>query len=117
MCMRRTTCAFVFFTLVLVTAGCAPRLPPTATPTPAPSRTPTATPAPTATPRPQTVTVNGPRCPAPFRDDGDLEAAVTLSVGDTLTMTLESAPSVPCGWEPPEVSDETIIQQVAHHST
>jgi hypothetical protein len=32
-------------------------------------------------------------------------------------MTLESAPSVPCGWEPPEVSDETIIQQVAHHST
>ena len=97
-------------TLMLVMTGCSPALRPTAT------LPPTRTPAPTATLRPQTVTVNGPRCPGPFREDGDMEATATLGVGDTLTLTLESAPSVPCWWEPPEVRDESVLQQVAHLS-
>jgi predicted secreted protein len=39
-----------------------------------------------------------------------------VDAGATITLTLGSTPSMPCGWQTLEISDETVVRQVDRRS-
>jgi len=63
---------------------------------------------------PQTASVNGPACPGAFRESRRIVGAVKIASGDSFTVRLGSTPSIPCGWQAPEISNLTAVRQVEH---
>ena len=90
----------------------------TAGPTIEPTIEPTDSPEPTVTPQAQRVSLEGPACPDGFPEQRGqtVNESVEMTVGGTLSLTLGSTPSVPCGWQELEVSDETILRLVEHRT-
>ncbi len=100
--------------LALISTACTNGLEPTATSTLEPS----GSPEPTSTPKAQAVSIAGPACPDSFQENqtASISKDVQISANHLLTLTLGSTPSIPCGWHAPEISDQTVVHQVEHHS-
>ncbi len=81
---------------------------PTSSPTPPPHASPTH--------QPEKVPLSGPDCPDGFEQTSNRTREVTLRTGDSLELSVGSTPSIPYHWQPPEIGDSTILQQVAHES-
>lgn len=94
--------------VVLMSAACTGGL----QPTPAPTSTPESTP----TPLPQAISVAGPDCPKSFREQQELHRDVTIAANSSLTLTVGSTPSIPCGWQRPAIGNQAIVRQVDHQS-
>lgn len=71
---------------------------------------------PTPTQEVQCVIMEGPACPNGFEESQDISEEVQVSANSTLTLTLGSTPSIPCGWQPPEIGEESIVRQMDHQS-
>ena len=96
--------------LTLASSACTAGLEPTSTA----ALEPTVSPA--AADLPQSVAVRGVSCPESFQDDQLITKRVEVAAGASITLTLGSTPSMPCGWQPPDIDDGTILRQVAHRS-
>lgn len=136
MLRRATISVFLIMTLLACTA-CSIAMAPTATPvstraaeptttstpttpleptvTPAPTETPS--PEPTNTPLPQDVSVSGARCDrGRFKENRVITKEVAIRANASLTLTVESCPSIPCRWQAPEIDDDAVLRQVDHQS-
>jgi len=58
--------------------------------------------------------VGGAACPEAFRGSQIITREVDLSVLEVLTLTLGSTPSIPCGWQDPDVSEPGVLHQTNH---
>ena len=58
--------------------------------------------------------VNGASCPQVFEATQLVTREVDLSAGQVLTLTLGSTPSIPCGWQDPDVSEPGVLHQTNH---
>jgi predicted secreted protein len=72
--------------------------------------------APTRTLTPQPISVAGPHCPKAFREQDQVRRGVQINTNSVLTLTLGATPSMPWGWELPEMGDEAVLHQVDHDS-
>lgn len=115
---------FLLLVIIALLAGAAcsgqPEAQPTPTAEPTTTSTPKATPPADLTDTPaaaQAVALTGPACPDGFQEgDQRIRREVIIGAGSSLTLTLGSTPSIPCGWQSPEVEDEAILRQVDHQS-
>jgi len=105
---RRVLTLAAALALTLAGAGCAAGAPPTQRPTP--------TREPTATPTPEAVSLEGPSCPEGFDDQQVVSRDAAVDAGATITLTLGSTPSMPCGWQKLEISDEAVVRRVDRRS-
>lgn len=69
---------------------------------------------PTATPAAGDVSIAGPACPQGFEEEQLVTREVAVAPNTTVTLTLGSTPSIPCSWQAPEISDDTILRQAEH---
>jgi len=112
----------VLTTLLLFLAGVActgaTESPAAPAPTELPEATeePTLIPSPSDTPMAQAVSLEGPSCPEGFQEQQVVTRHVKIAANATLTLTLGSTPSVPCGWQGLDVEDQTVLQQVDHQT-
>lgn len=71
-------------------------------------------PEPTATPPAGDVSIAGPACPQGFEEEQLVTREVAVAPSTTVTLTLGSTPSIPCSWQAPEISDDTVLRQAEH---
>lgn len=100
----RVTSALFILALALTAVACTSRVEPTDTPPLIP------------TPEIEAVSIAGPDCPDSFRENEQISRNVEIGVNGLLTLTLGSTPSIPCGWQPPQISDPDLIHQIDHQS-
>ncbi len=120
MCEKR----FLLLVIIALLAGAACSGQPEAKPTPTPEPPITSTVKPTPTieltdtlAAAQAVALTGPACPDGFQEgDQRISKEIIIGASSFLTLTLGSTPSIPCGWQSPEIEDEDILRQVDHQS-
>ena len=115
--LGNTTCAAIPETAVTSTPIPTPE--PTSTPTATPPQEPTPRPnlAPTSKPVAQGISVTGPSCGGgDFEENRVITKKVAIRANAFLTLTLGSSPSIPCGWQAPEIDDDNVLRQIDHWS-
>jgi predicted secreted protein len=110
--MRRVLLALAVAALGATVASCAP----TPEPRPRPTEKPTSTSVPTQVPTAEAVSLDGPSCPDSFEEAEVITREIDLASGQTLTISLGSTPSIPCGWRAPEISETEVVTQTEHQS-
>ena len=110
--IRRILTLFAIVALGGAVAGCG------GVPAPMPTLTQRATPGavPTAASTTEPAIVNGASCPQAFEETQLVTREVDLSAAQVLTLTLGSTPSIPCGWQAPDVSESGVLRQTNHES-
>lgn len=112
MCRKLLISASLVLALSLVASACTRRSEPTMAPSPEPTGTSPSSPTPGA----RAISVAGPDCPDSFRESDQISKNVEIDANGLLTVTLGSTPSIPCGWQHPQMSDPDVIRQVSHRS-
>ncbi len=100
---------FILTVIVLVSVACTPGPEPSATPT----HKPTSPPEPTPTQMVQELDIAGPDCD--FQTQS-VSQNVEIGANGSLTLTLGSTPSIACGWQAPEIEDQSVVRQADHQS-
>ena len=108
----RVTSTLLILVLILVVMTCTSCLEPTVTPSPEPTDTVPSSP----TPAGQAVSISGPDCPDSFQGSEQINRNVEIGANGVLTLTLGSNPSIPCGWQAPQIEDPDVVHQVDHQS-